>query len=466
MASTFDSSIGGPRRSAQSFRDPHSFVEVDQSVLRHFDEHVSEVVLAFLESQLFDVLVERGDLDAPQLVEPRHGVGLTLEHTRIETWSYPWEWTWSMLRDAALMHLDMLRTAVVHGWTMSDASSFNIVFRGGRPVFIDHGSFVLRKPSDPWWAYTAFCEHFLYPLMVSGYCGVDLASLLRGGLGRVSLADAYGFLKTHKRRRGVLKHVLLPYLASAKSDPSVSEVETSAASMNDEIYSSILDGLHDLITRLPTPEGQSTWSDYGARSHYERTSLEQKEAFVTRIVAAAEPKVVLDLGANDGHFSSIASEHAGTVVAADSDALVVDRLYRSNRRRNILPLVFDVLNPSPSMGWRLGERTGFFERVTPDLTLALAVFHHVCLSGNVPLSELARWMGEIESDFVVEFVHRDDPKVQHLLSRKTEPESFDYGLEAFLEATAARFTVKSQEQLEGGTRTMLHLAQNLDLRDD
>ena len=445
------------QRSASSFRDPNSHVVVGSDVTRVFEPRAAELAKEFLDSAGFTRLVERGNIEEPLTSTLGPDGTLTLTHREIPLWNYPWEWTWSMLRDAALMHIEMLQQTADDGWTMSDATSFNVVFTENRPLFIDHGSFVKRADNDPWWAYTQFCEHFLYPLMVSAHTGAQLAPLLRGGFGRVSLNDAYALLKTHMVRRGVAKYVILPYQAANRSDMSVDQVSESTANMSTEIYKNILDGLHKTVGKLEAPGGVSTWSGYANRGHYTDNALKEKGEYIDKVVSETTPGVVLDMGANDGHFSAIAAKHADQVIAADGDPLVVDRLYVSNTTKNILPLVQDATNPSPAMGWRSVERTGFFERIQPDLVLSLAVFHHVVFTGNVPVSQLGIWMSEIGSDFLVEFVHREDEKVQHLLKRKTDPETFEYSLDSFLEATAPYFTLIEKQTLSSGTRSMLHL---------
>ena len=444
-------------RSASSFRDPDSHVVIDGNVTRIFEPRVAPTTQDFLDSTTFKKLVTRGDIEAPLSTTMDAGGRLVLTHREIPLWNYPWEWTWSMLRDAALLQIEMLQLCAKDGWTMSDATSFNVVFTNGRPIFIDHGSFVRRNDDEPWWAYTQFCEHYLYPLMVSAHTGARLAPLLRGGFGQVSLNDAHALLRTHKRKRGVIKYVLLPFQAANRSDMSVDEVSESTSSMTTEIYRNILEGLHGCLSKLEAPGGVSTWSDYANRTHYTGSALSEKGEFVDRVVAETAPSVVLDMGANDGYFSAIAAKHADHVIAADGDPLVVDQHYVDSPAKNILPLVQDATNPSPAMGWRSGERTGFFERIRPDLVLSLAVFHHVVFTGNVPVSQLGVWMSELDADFIVEFVHRDDEKVQHLLNRKTDPESFTYDLDAFLESTSPYFRLIEKQTLSSGTRSMLHL---------
>jgi len=183
--------LGTDAPSVYSFRDPNSHVELrGEHAVRVIEPSAAVDMSAFLESPLFADLVKDGAVAEPVRVEGDDDGRLVLHHELIPAWTYPYEWSWTMLRDAARLHLDILLRAADHGFTLSDATSFNVTFTGGRPVFIDFGSFVRRSESEPWWAYTQFCEHFLYPLMVSSYTGADLQKLLRGGFGRVSLDDA------------------------------------------------------------------------------------------------------------------------------------------------------------------------------------------------------------------------------------------------------------------------------------
>ncbi len=441
-----------------SFRDPNSHVEVADGVVRRVVTGVAAGQLTeFLASPLFEELVDAELIEKPTDVRRADDGAVELLHRPIESWTYPYEWTWSMLRDAAVVHLEILRRASDYGFTLSDATSFNVTFRGSTPVFIDYGSFVTRSSSDPWWGYTQFCEHFLYPLMVSAHTGAALQPILRGGFGRVQLDDAHALLRTHKRKRGVVKHVLIPHAAVHRADMSVGDVTEATTAVTTEVYNSILDGMARLIDRLAWSADESTWSDYAVRSHYSDGDLRAKEAFVDRVCAATEPTLVMDIGANDGHFSKICAQSAEHVIAADGDPLVIDRLYRSGLPSNITPLVFDATDPAPSRGWRLAERASIADRMAPDLVVLLAVLHHICLTGNVPLPQVVAWLEDFDSDFVIEFVHRDDEKVRHLLARKGSPDDFDYDLDVFLDECEGAFEVVEQERLTGGTRTMLHL---------
>jgi SAM-dependent methyltransferase len=170
--------------------------------------------------------------------------------------------------------------------------------------------------------------------------------------------------------------------------------------------------------------------------------------------------MVWDLGCNDGTYARIAAERADTVVAVDADEEVVDRLYRARRAagdRTILPLVLDLLDPSPGLGWRGRERASFWDRGRPDVVLALALVHHLTLAGSVPLAEVVDWLASLGGELVLEVPHRDDPMVQRLLSGKPAGTHDDYSLERFEALVAERFAVRDRVALPSGTRTILHL---------
>jgi hypothetical protein len=166
--------------------------------------------------------------------------------------------------------------------------------------------------------------------------------------------------------------------------------------------------------------------------------------------------LVWDIGCNDGTYSRIAAEHADDVVALDADHATVDALYRrlrEERRSDVLPLVMSVTDPSPDLGWRGRERASLERRGTPELALCLALVHHVCITGNVPVRELLDWLASLDTALVIEFPDRADPMVARLLSGKREGSNPDYEKPAFERALAERFTVDRTEAVSD-TRTL------------
>lgn len=386
-----------------------------------------------------------------------------LRHQRIEPRSYPYEWPFEMLRAAARLQLSLTRAALAEGLITKDASSYNVQFVGTRPVFIDVGSFERLRRGEPWPGYRQFCELFLNPLLIQAVLDVPFQPLLRGSIHGIAPTAAADLLKGHGRlQKGVLTHVKLHARAERRyADANRTQIqsELTCAGLGPGLIDAQLKNLQRAVDDLTWDRQRSTWSEYGDRAHYSDRDLVAKEEFVAATISAdAAPNLVLDLGANDGRFSRLAVRSgARSVVAVDSDHLVIDRLYRELERdgeRRVLPLVVDLSDPSPGVGWRSRERAPFVERVRPDLVLCLAVVHHLALTNNVPLDEIVAFLADFGAAMVVEFPHRDDPMAAKLLSRKRVGLFDTYNRANWERALQGRFIVRVTEVLPSGTRTL------------
>jgi hypothetical protein len=379
-----------------------------------------------------------------------------LKHERVPVVSYPYEWPFTMLKDAALLQLALGREALAHELTLKDASPYNVQWRGAEPVFIDIGSFERLRPSEPWAGYRQFCMLFLYPLMLQAYRGVPYHAWLRGSIDGITPAEARGLLPT--LRRGVLTHVVLHARLEARyAEAGGREVkgELKRAGFRTELLDANLRRLEKLVRRLDYRPGRTAWTEYGSSNTYTDEEAGRKADFVRGAAARRPGGLTWDLGCNDGTYSRVAAEHSDLVVALDADHATVDGLYRSLRdegRRDILPLVMSVTDPSPDLGWRGRERASLERRGTPDLALALALVHHVVIAGNVPVMEFLDWLHSLDSALVIEFPDRDDPMVQRLLSGKSETANPDYDRATFERALGDRFEIERTERL--GTRTL------------
>lgn len=453
-----------------SFRDPLSRVFVDgDSVRRGLSAEALEDYRSLAATSFFPAAAERGDvidteIDATASL-PGDWAGV-LRHQRIDVISYPYEWSFEMLRDAARLQLRLTREALAEQLITKDASAYNVQFVGTQPVFIDIGSFERLRGGEPWPGYRQFCQLFLNPLLVQGVADVPFQPLLRGSIHGIAPTVTADLLSGRGRlTKGVFTHVKLHARAETRYADSDRERdvkgELKRAGFGPAIIDAQLKNLLKAVDGLKWDDEQhSTWSDYGDRSHYTDRDLEAKHAFVTSTIAAAEttPRLVLDLGANDGHFSHAAlAAGASSVVAVDSDALVVDRLYRSLREADearILPLLLDLSDPSPALGWRSRERPSFVDRVRPDLVLCLAVVHHLALTNTVPLEEIVAFLADFDAPLVVEFPHRDDVMASRLLARKRDGVFDAYDLPTFENALERQFVVHRRETLPSGTRTL------------
>ena len=455
--------------------EPGSFRDPDTRVFRHNGavlRCLTQRALADWEQLAATDFFKR--LSAERCVIPTEQVGdrtglpaldakwaAVLKHETVPLVSYPYEWPFSMLRDAALLQLDVMRAALEEGMTLKDATPFNIQWVGPRPTFIDIGSFTAYHAGDPWAGYRQFCELFLYPLLLQAYRNVPFHAWLRGSLEGIEAEQCRSLLSARDYLRpGVLTHVYLQAKAQARYGGSVRNIKADlrAAGFGARLIKHNVAGLRRLVERLRWTPARSTWSGYQHTHTYESDDLRRKAAFVHQVLTPRRWRAVWDFGCNTGVYSRLASQHADYVLAVDADHVVIDRLYRALKEEgctNILPLVSDVANPSPGLGWRGRERRPLTERGTPDLILCLALMHHLVIGRNIPLVELIEWLAGFGAELVIEFVGRDDPMVRHLL-RDRDGQDFDYS-PATLEATLARhFGTITKETLESGTRILYH----------
>jgi SAM-dependent methyltransferase len=406
------------------------------------------------------VSTRQTDLTSLRLSSPHQWVGV-LEHERLPFISYPYEWSFEMLRDAAVLQLDLLLAALDEGMSLKDASAYNIQWKGAAPVFVDVASFYKRTAGEPWVGYRQFCQMFLYPLLLQAYRDVPFQPWLRGSIDGMDAEVCLRLLSGRDYlRAGVLAHVYLQAKAQTAFGNTTRDVraDLSGAGFDARIIKTNAARLRALVAGLSWNPRRSTWSDYVKCGHYEASDAAQKRDFLSRAVASRRWPLAWDIGCNVGIFSRIVAEHADYVVAMDADYVAIDRLYRalkSERVANILPLVFNVTDPSPGLGWRNLERKRLAERGRPDLVLALALIHHVVIGGNIPMAEFLQWLSDLGGDLVIEFVTRRDPMVATLLRNK-EDHYADYHQDIFEKELAARFAIVRQQPLGSGTRVMYH----------
>ena len=459
------------RPEAGSFRDPDSrVVWADGRVFRLLSESGLTDWRAFSASPLFAELLEEGKLvetheseDVPFDPGALDGpVGGILEHEVVPFVSYPYEWTFGMLRDAALLQLELVRRSIEVGLMLKDASPYNVQFCGSRPVFVDVGSFEPLREGEPWAGYRQFCMLFLYPLLLQAWKDVPFQPRLRGSIEGITPAECRNLLSMRDVfRRGALTDVFLHARLERRYASSERDLKTElrSAGFRKELIVANVGRLERFVRRLRPPQSGSAWSEYGATTSYSEEDAARKRRFVAAAVAAESPRLVWDVGANDGRHSRDAAESAQYVVAMDADAVVVDRLYEelaADRTADILPLVVNVVDPSPGLGWRGLERHSLPERGRPDLVIALALIHHVSIAGNVPVSSFVDWLRDLGGSVVVEFPTPDDPMVKRLLSRKRPNDHPDYRRDWFERCLGERFDVVESTELGSGSRVLYH----------
>jgi hypothetical protein len=453
-----------------SFRDPRNRVFVaDNAVYRALDTTAADEVRAVLGSPFFDAARRRDAVVAtewcpvPPMEDDAQHWAAWLRHDRIPVISYPYEWTFSMLRDAALLQLRLLADALADGFVCKDATPYNVQFVGSHPTFIDIGSFEAYRPGDPWFGYRQFCQLYLYPLLLTAYRDLPFHPWLRGAVDGITPLEAQRLLGGWKRNwKGLATHVWLHARLERRLADSQDDVQqrVRSAGFSKKLIEANVSKLTRLIEGLSWGPDASEWSEYSDRAHYTDHALAAKEHFVSQVAADAAAHHVWDVGANDGRFSHLVARHADHVLAIDADHLVVDQLYRRLRDagdRRILPLMVNLADPSPATGWQATERQPLWVRSQPDLVVYLAVVHHLAITHHVPLPAFLDAAAERSPRLVIEFPDRNDPMVQRLLAGKQEGLHADYDLENFEALVAERFEVVARESLPGGTRTLFDL---------
>lgn len=444
-----------------SFRDPSGFLyRREGRLLRQVNPSYADDYAALMESGLYAKLTEKGWLI------PHEDVGLDLAATpdahkvlapeEIPFVSYPYEWSFSQLKDAALRTLAIQKLALQRDLVLKDASAYNIQFHRGRPVLIDTLSFARYREGDPWVAYRQFCQHFLAPLALMAHRDVRLGELLRLNLDGVPLDLASRLLPARtKLRPGLLMH-LHAHAASQKKHAGRGAVKASRVSKRS--LGGIVDNLRGAVRGLNWKLPATQWGDYYDDTNYSDDSLRAKRELVDRFVARTEAKTAWDLGANDGRFSRAASARGILTVASDIDPVAVELNYRQVKERReefLLPLRMDLTNPSPDLGWAHAERESLLARGPADLVIALALVHHLAIGNNVPLPRVAEFFAAAGRWLIIEFVPKSDSQVQRLLA--TREDVFpDYTEEGFATAFGAVFETVAAEPIPGSERT-LHL---------
>jgi len=359
------------------------------------------------------------------------------------------------LQDAALATLAIEKTAIEHGMSLKDASAYNIQFRGCRPVLIDTLSFERYREGEPWVAYRQFCQHFLAPLALMSHTDVRLSQLMRVNIDGIPLDLASHLLPSRTRLSlGLATHLHLH--AQAQQKYADKPAKPAGRKMSRMAFLGLIDNLESTTRRLAwKPEG-TEWADYYAATNYTDASLEHKARLVADYLEKARPKTVWDLGANTGRFSRIASDRGIPTIAFDIDPAAVELNYldcRKREERSLLPLLSDLTNPSPAIGWQNRERQSLIERGPCDTALALALVHHLAIGNNLPFDRIADFLAGICRTLIIEFVPKSDSQVQRLLA--TREDIFpDYTREAFERVFSSTFAVVDSAPVHGSERTI------------
>jgi ribosomal protein L11 methylase PrmA len=454
-------------RDAGSYRDPAGFVfRRDGVVHRQVDRSFSDEWDAFIDSGLYGrlvderVLVPHDDVDPALAAAPN--AYRVIRPERVELISYPYEWSFGQLKDAALLTLRAQSLAMEAGMTLRDASAYNVQLHRGRPLLIDSLSFERAVPDKPWAPYRQFCEHFLAPLALMARVDIRLGSLLRSHLEGIPLDLAASLLPGRTRLSfGLGPHVHLHARAQRRHADDNATAASHGAKMSAKQLATLIESLHDTVSGLEWEPQGTAWADYADNTSYGDAATEAKVLAVRAALSAAGGKRLWDLGANTGRYSRLAADAGYRVVALDIDPAAVERGYRALRaegRDDITTLLADITDPSPPLGWGSAERRGLLERIgeQADVILALALVHHLAIGANVPLPMIAGLFARLAPEAIVEFVPKEDAMVQRLLAARRDVFP-DYDLDGFRAAVTAHYEIVSETPIEGTARTLFGL---------
>jgi hypothetical protein len=443
-----------------SFRDPSGFVflkdgrllrQVNRVYRGHYDHLVSSGL--YLELVRSELLIPHTEVGLPYAATDE--AYAVIEPERIPFISYPYEWCFSQLKDAALLTLHIQAKALEYGMSLKDCSAYNVQFVRGKPIFIDTLSFELYQEGQPWVAYRQFCEHLLAPLALMGYVDVRLHHLLRAYIDGIPLDLASQLLPSRTWIDfGLLSHIHLHARAQQRF------ADRSAASTRRRFgrtaFLGLVENLRSTVNKLTWRASGTEWHEYYAITNYSEAAFEHKKQLVAELLAQTvpPPKRVWDLGANTGVFSRLASDRGILTISFDMDPAAVEQNYRQNSSQpHILPLVLDLTNPSSGTGWANRERMSLLDRGPADLGLALALIHHLAISNNLPFGKIARFLSQVCQTLIIEFVPKSDSQVQRLLSSR-EDIFGAYDQETFEREFCALFTIQQRKPIRDTSRTL------------
>lgn len=444
-----------------SFRDPSGYLFTSDGILyRQVNNCYKDQYDLLLESGLYDELVGEELLVAHEEATVkgiRPDIAYRIIRPRIVPFiSYPYEWSFSQLKDAALLTLDVQERALSRGMCLKDASAYNIQYVRGKPLFIDTLSFERYEEGKPWIAYRQFCQHFLAPLALMSYRDVRLSQLLRIHIDGVPLDLAAKLLP----RRTLLRFGLLAHLhLHARSEKKYETRKIDVKEIHGVSKASLISFVRSLkhaTAKLKWEPAGTEWAEYDKEMNYTDASIEHKKRLVSEYLDRLCPRELWDLGANTGIFSRIAASKGISTVALDMDPACVELNYiecRNGSEGKVLPLLVDFENPSPGMGWHNQERLSLVERGPVEAALALALVHHLAISNNVPLALLAEYFADVCDNLIIEFVPKTDSQVQRLLLSR-EDIFDDYARESFEAAFAQRFVIEDSVDIAESQRIL------------
>lgn len=446
------------QRLASSFRDTKSHVFRENGLLyRQFSDEGVVHYQQLMESGLYNRLIDL------EYIVPHHLVKADFDNANVVTRpkvlpfiSYPYEWCFSQLKDAALLTLSIMREALHLGMVLKDASAYNVQFLHARPIFIDTGSFEIYRDGEPWQGYHQFCKHFLGPLLLAKY--VDIRFLKHSQLFIDGLPVDFVSKILPKRSWFnflALGHIHLHAKAQVKHASNHETVRSGVALPKNRLLA-LIASLETSIRRLEWTDSNTEWGEYYSNNNYNDTATKHKTELIKQMSQRITAKSIWDIGGNTGYYSSVVSSNTSQVICWDIDPKAVEKNYRTVTNKpgnNILPLLQDITALSPAIGWANSERDSFTQRCDADLVLALALVHHLAISNNLPLGYIAHFFCALADHLIIEFVPKEDSQVKKLLANRKDIFP-NYNLINFVSSFSEVFDIVRQESIRETKRTL------------
>jgi len=449
-----------------SFRDPSGYMFYDAGSLRRVINPIYfQQYYRLKDSRFFSTLIEKGLLISHEETSASEKQ-IIITPEKIPFITNPYEWSFEQFKQAALLTLKIQKYALSKGFILKDASAYNITFHKGKPIFIDTLSFDFYEENTPWRAYKQFITHFFGPLVLAKYHGTDIFKMLQTHIDGIPVKMIASMLPRKTKLSSTL-FTNIHLLANMESKHSEDyKAETKVAKLSRKAQNNILDSLFNYIKNLQLNEA-TEWGNYYTKTNYEATAFEAKKELIRKWTVTLQPQKLIDIGGNDGTFARTVLDQVPHVIVTDIDGNSVDHNYRQvqkNKETNMLPFVCDVLQPAPGVGFNNTERASLIERLkeyAPDVTMALALIHHITLSGNVPFEKSAEFFAAFSKHLIIEFPTREDSWVVSLLVRKREfINHFDFYNEANFEAGFKNYFSLEKKEVVAGTKRILYLYKN------
>lgn len=451
-------------REKSSFKDPSGFIfynqdevyrQVNQSYKKQYDHLLSSGLKESLVSS--HLLIPHEEIPLKSIQTPNRNAYKIIKPKKIPFVSYPYEWSFSQLKDAALLTLTIQKQALTYGMILKDASAYNIQFVEGKPILIDTLSFEIYEEGKPWVAYNQFCRHFLSVLALGAYYDPQLISLTQQFLDGIPVNLSSKLLPFSSWASfSLLIHLHLHGRFLRNVSYAGRDLQNTHTSLKG--IQGILESLENAIRSLHLKRSKTIWSDYYDHTNYSKNALEEKMRIVEKYVKIIKPKIVWDTGANAGLFSEISAKKNIYTLAMDNDSYVVEALYKKVKEQNLtslLPLRIDLTNPSPSIGWENEERLSLMDRGPADLVYALALIHHLAIGYNIPFDRIASFYAKIARCLIIEFIPKEDSQVQRLLTIRKD--IFEHYTQRNFEVSFQKYFIFQSKIHIPGTKRDLYL---------